>query len=301
MKKNLEILIIFLCLLLGVNLPLPGQGMLLKRDIYVKKNETQDNVITFGGEIIIEGKVRESVIALGGNIVISGEVDNSVVGIGAKITLHPSARIHGDLVAIGGSVARDPLAIIEGDTIFFETSEELWHSIKTAVGGLFGLSLIPLILLIKLFSLIVWLIIALIITLLFPRQVVASSREIRRNFWSVFGVGLLSIIIFAGLIISAAFLSLILIGIPLLITLIFIGIALKLFSRVVIYVFFGESLTRAFGSKNPALILQVFLGFLFVSIVTFIPFLGTLVALIFNAMGWGAVIKTRFGTRPASS
>jgi hypothetical protein len=293
MRKHSLILILMTCFLFGASFPLNAQGVLLKKDIYVGATETQDNVITFGGEIIIE----ESVIAFGGSIVISGEVDNSVIGIGANITLHPSAIVRGDLVSIGGTLNRDPQAKIEGDTIFFETTEELWNSIKTALGGLFGLTLLPIILLIKVISLFVWLIIALLIALLFPRHVVNSSLEIRKNFWSVFGLGLLSIIIFAGLIILAAFLSIIIIGIPLLITLIFIGLAIKMFSRVVIYAFFGEVLTRAFGSKNPALILQVVLGFVFVSIVTFIPILGTLVALAFNIIGWGAVIKTRFGTR----
>ncbi|HDJ23284.1 MAG TPA: hypothetical protein ENF17_05270 [Candidatus Aminicenantes bacterium] len=301
MKKNRTRLIISLFLVLGISWPLFAQGVILKRDIHIKKSDQQDNVISFGGQIVVEGKVRESVIAFGGKIIISGEVDNAVVGIGAEIILHPTAYIHGDLVSIGGSINRDPQAIIDGDTIFFETSEELWNSIKTALGGLFGLSFIPFILLVKLFSLIVWLIIALLLALLFPRQVVASAQEIRRNFWPVFGIGFLSIIIFAGLIISAALLSLILIGIPLLIILIFLGIALKLFSRVVIYIFFGESLTRALGSRNPALILQVIVGFLFVSIVTFIPLCGSLVAFIFNIMGWGAVIKSRFGTRSTLS
>ncbi|RLE00834.1 MAG: hypothetical protein DRI99_08195, partial [Candidatus Aminicenantes bacterium] len=161
----------------------------------------------------------------------------------------------------------------------------------------FGLTLLPIILLIKIIALFVWLIIALLIALLFPRHVATASLEIRKNFWPVFGVGFLSIIIFAGLVLFSVFLSLIIIGLPLLITLIFIGLVIKMFSRVVIYAFFGEVLTKAFGTKNPALILQVVLGFLLVSLITFIPWLGTLVAFVLNIIGWGTVVKTRFGTR----
>lgn len=297
MRKLVLISILTIGFLLSANFPLAAQGVLLKKDIYVGPDETQDNVITFGGEIVIEGRVKESVVAFGGRIVVFGEVDSSVVGIGAEITLHPSAVVHGDVVSIGGTLNRDPQAKIDGDTIFFETTDELWTSLKTALGGLFGLTLLPIILLIKIIALFVCLIIALLIALLFPRHVATASLEIRKNFWPVFGVGFLSIIIFAGLVLFSVFLSLIIIGLPLLITLIFIGLVIKMFSRVVIYAFFGEVLTKAFGTKNPALILQVVLGFLLVSLITFIPLLGTLVAFVLNIIGWGTVVKTRFGTR----
>ncbi|HHF42383.1 MAG TPA: hypothetical protein ENL38_01520, partial [Candidatus Aminicenantes bacterium] len=133
MRKLVLISILTIGFLLSANFPLAAQGVLLKKDIYVGPDETQDNVITFGGEIVIEGRVKESVVAFGGRIVVFGEVDSSVVGIGAEITLHPSAVVHGDVVSIGGALNRDPQAKIDGDTIFFETTDELWTSLKTAL------------------------------------------------------------------------------------------------------------------------------------------------------------------------
>ena len=55
-------------------IPLQGQGFVFKKDIVVEEGETQDNVISWGGEIRIEGTVTDSVINFGGTIIIEGEV-----------------------------------------------------------------------------------------------------------------------------------------------------------------------------------------------------------------------------------
>jgi hypothetical protein len=95
----------------------------------------------------------------------------------------------------------------------------------------------------------------------------------------------------------SVFLSFILIGIPVLIALIFLGIVIKIFGRVIVFCFFGESLARAFGSKNPTTIGSVILGFVIVGFIGFIPILGSLFYLVLSCLGWGSVIRTKFGTK----
>jgi len=173
------------------------------------------------------------------------------------------------------------------------------ENLRDALGLLsgFGIApLIPFLIIIKLIGLFTWLILALAMTAIFPRQLSLASSQIRKSFWPIFGIGLLTIIIFTGLIIFSAFLSLILIGIPILLALIFVAIVIKIFARVTVFYFFGESLARGFGAKQPSPLLIVILGWLLVGIITFIPILGSLFSFVLSIIGWGAVIRTKFGT-----
>ena len=248
--KQKKILLILISITLVGFTSLWGQSFVIQKDVYVAEDEVQKNVIALGGDVLIKGKVKESVVAIGGSITIEGEVGEVVLGIGSPITLKSTAIIKGDVVALGGNLLKEPGTTIKGDTIYFKV-----ESLKDVLGILSGLSFapfIPILIIIKLIAVLIWFILALVLAAIFPRQLALASAQIRKSFWSTFGIGLLAIIIFTGLIIFSAFLSLILIGIPLLLALILIGVIIKIFGRVTVFYFFGDSLARAFGSKNPS-------------------------------------------------
>jgi hypothetical protein len=163
--------------------------------------------------------------------------------------------------------------------------------------GIFALPLFPIFFIIKLIGAFLMLLVTLVVAGLFPRQIVRASGEVRASFWPVFGTGLLAIVIFAGAVIFSALLCFVLIGIPILIALIWAGIAIKLFGRVVLLFFFGESLLKAFGAKSVSAIGASLTGLVLVSLIGFIPFFGFLFALVLNIIGWGVVIRTKFGTK----
>lgn len=283
---------IFLFLLSGF-LPLQSnQSFILKKDIIVAEDEVQDNIIAFGGEVLIEGKVKETLIAFGGTVVITGEVGDIVFGFGSDITLKPSAVIRGDVVSLGGTLNKEYGCVIEGDTIYFETPEDITKLLEAGFKG----PLIPLLIIIKLISVFIWFLLALLIAAFFPRQISLASSQIRKSFWSIFGTGILSIIIFTGLIIISILLSFVLIGIPIFLSLLIIGLIINIFGRVVLFFFFGESLCNAFGKSKTSPLLAVTLGLILVSIITFIPIFGALFSFCLSIIGWGVIIKTKFGT-----
>ena len=300
-KKNLASLTVLTLLTLGTIAPLGAQqSFTVQKDITVAAGEVQDNVIAFGGNVVVEGRVKESVVTFGGTILISGEVGDAVVGIGSRITLKPGAIVNGDVVSLGGILEKEPGCIIRGDTVYFKPSEIGGRLFK---GGLFKgifalpLPLIPIFFIIRLIGAFLMLLVTLVVAGLFPRQIVRASGEVRASFWPVFGTGLLAIVIFAGAVIFSALLCFVLIGIPILIALIWAGLAIKLFGRVVLFFFFGESLLKAFGAKNVSAIGASLTGLVLVSLIGFIPFFGFLFALVLNILGWGVVIRTKFGTK----
>jgi hypothetical protein len=300
MMKRIPALILFGLFVL-VPLAVPSRALAevgLQRDIHVGPGETQDKIFSLGGNIFIEGKVRDDVMVIGGSITISGEAGQSVVGIGSRILVKSTAVIGEDLAALGGTLEKEPGCSIGGDTIYFQTAEIGDQIFKDGlVSGVFSLSLIPIILVIKLVIIFLWLMAALLGAALFPKPIAYASDELRKSFWPAFGVGLVAIIVFTGLVLFAALLSIILIGIPVLLALIAAGIIIKVFGRLVIFYFLGASLLRALGSRRISTIGAVLAGLLLFSFIGFIPVIGFFFGLVMNIVGWGIVIRTKFGTR----
>jgi len=294
-KVMLPLILLFLSLSFA---PLQGQGFIVQKDIIVGEDEVQDNVMSFGGTISVKGKVQENVIAFGGMIIIEGKVEETVLGFGSKILLKSTAEVKGDLVSIGGTLDKESGADVKGDTVHFslETTEDVREFFRDGLFGITGISLIPLLVIFKLITLFIWFILAIALAAIFPRQISSASTQIRKSFWSVFGIGILSIIIYTGLVIFSVLLSFVLIGIPILLCLIFIGIITKIFGRIILFYFFGESITRAFSKKQPSVLVAVILGFLLLGFISFIPIIGSLFGFFLSIVGWGVVIRTKFGT-----
>ena len=270
-----------------------------QKEITIAAGETQEEIISFGGRVLIEGMVKGDVVVIGGSITISGEVGQSVVGIGSRIIVKPTASIGKDLAALGGTLVKDPGCTIGGDTIYFQTRElgdrlfREGHLFK----GAFSLSLIPIIVVIKLVLIFLWLIVAVMGAALVPKPVAFAAGEIRKHFGPTLGTGIVAILVFTVLVFFAALLSFILIGIPIALALAVAGVIVKVFGRLAVFFLLGESALRALGSKSVSAMGAVLMGLLVFSLAGFVPVLGFLFTFVMNAVGWGIAIRTKFGSR----
>ncbi len=298
MMKRLGFGLMGLAVLLALGMPLAGhQGITIQRDVTVAAGETQDNVFTLGGNAVINGKVRRSVIAIGGTITVSGEVGEAVVGFGSRVVIKESAVINGDVVTLGGTLEKETGCTIRGDTVYLQGPE---IGQKLLRGNLFKdillFPIIPIIIVIKVIILFIWFILAFVGAALFPKQIAFASGQIRKSFWPIFGTGLLAVIIFSGLVLFAALLSIILIGIPVLMALVAAGIIIKIFGRLAVFYFFGDSVLRAFGSRKISAVGAVLSGLLVVGLIGFLPIIGFLFSIPLNIVIWGVAIRTKCGT-----
>ena len=263
----------------------------IKSDIYVAEDEIRANVFSFGGNIIIKGKVKESVFSIGGSITVEGEVGEQILGIGSDIYLKSSSTIMGDIVSIGGSFTRDPGTIIKGDTLYFKSPGDLFTKDTLISSRIF-----PLYLIFKLVTSFIWLIFAIVLALILPRQISFASDQINESFWPIIGTGLLSLILFIALCLFSALLSLFIIGIPILLSLILLAVIIKILGNVIIFHFCGKSISKLLGSRHPSILMSIFLGFILITLLTSIPILGVLISFFLTIMAWGVVIRTKFGT-----
>ena len=300
MKKILTLALFGLFVLAPLAAPPAARGAISsQKEIHIAPGETQDEVISFGGHVLIEGKVRNDVVVIGGSITISGEAGQSVVGIGSKIVVKSTASIGKDLAALGGTLEKEPGCTIGGDTIYFQTRELGDRLFRDGhlFRGVFSLSLIPIIVVVKLVFIFLWLIVAVLGAALFPKPIAYAAGEIRKHFWPALGTGIIAILVFTMLVFFAAMLSFILIGIPIVLALAVGGFIVKVFGRLAIFYFLGDSALRAFRSKSVSVMGAVLMGLLVFSLAGFVPILGFLFSFVMNAVGWGIALRTKFGSR----
>ncbi len=302
MKRNAILAVLSLALVLGLGAPLRGgqhRGIVIQRNVTVLAGESQDNIFTIGGSAVIEaqGRVVQSVVAFGGTITIAGEVGKDVVGFGSRVLLKGTAVVKGDVVAIGGTLEKEPGCTIQGDTSVVAGPEIGQRLVgRSFLRGLFSLSLIPFLLVLKLIAFFLWLMIALLGAAVLPKPIERAGEELRRSFGMSLLIGLLAHIVFMGMVIFAILLSLILIGIPVLLALMAAALLLHFFGRLVVFYFFGGSLLRAFGSSRITPMGAVLAGLAVVTLIGFVPIFGFLFGLVINMVGWGIAIRTKFGT-----
>ena len=270
-----------------------------QKEIHVAPGETSEEIISFGGHVLIEGRVMGDVVVIGGSITVAGDVDQSVVGIGSRVVVKPTARITKDLAALGGTLDKEPGCTIGGDTIYFQTreiSERLFRD-DHLFRGAFSLSLIPIIVAVKLVMIVLWLIVAVLGAALFPKPIAFAAGEIRKHFWPALGIGLVAIVVFTMAMIVAAVLSFILIGLPIALALVVAGFVIKVFGRLAVFYFLGASLFGASRSRSASAMGAVLLGLAVFSLAGFVPVLGFLFTFVMNAVGWGIALRTKFGSR----
>jgi len=273
-----------------------GSKVAWKGTIVVAAGETRDSVACFGGDVVIEGRVRRGVFGLGGTITVSGEVGESVVGLGSRIVVKSGALIKGDLVSLGGTIEKEPGFRVEGDTVYLKGAALSDKFFKNGLLGFIFFPFWPIILVIKMVNLFLWFLAALFLSMILPKNIARAAGQAREAFWPALGTGILALIAFGFLMVFAAILCLVLIGIPLIFTLAMAGLAVKIFGRVAVFYFFGESLARSFRWNKPAAFGISFLGLAAVGFIGFIPILGILFNAVVNALGWGLAIRTKFGT-----
>lgn len=269
-----------------------------------------------GGSAVIEegSTVNGDVMVAGGTLKISGQVNGDIAIFGGAVSLAPTARVAGDMVTFGGSVERSPGAVVTGtvgegdafdlpgwngfhipgigraDIITQPVPPQqpvdwvlrfIWRVLRM---GLFTLALVAL---------------AFVVSLLWPRGIERLGGTVIAQPLLTLGVGLLTWILGVALVVILA-LSICLIPVALLLALALLVAALV--AWVVAAWLFGRKLMEVFKVRRATLVAEATLGMLVLAIlyflVTVIPCTAFIAGTLIPSFGMGAIVLTRFGTRP---
>jgi hypothetical protein len=288
-----------------------ADGPIFGENYTLKSGETlNEDLVVFGGSVSIEkeAKVNGSVVLFGGSFTLDGEVTKDVVVMGGAVKLGEAAHIRGNLVPLGATTNIDSGAKIDGEVVNTPTRPSLpdghpeplspdlpklvdsytnpfWNALGALVQS-FVLALL-----------------AMLIALFLPVQMRRVSDGVVAQPLVSFGMGLLTLILFIVVMVALALFSVFIITLivtgPLLI------IVPILFAICVVFGFWslgmevGLRIGQMFKSEWP-LPLAAGLGVFLLSLVANVPCLGGLFAGLIILTGLGAVLMTRFGTRPAA-
>jgi len=263
-----------------------GDRFLMAGTLLVPKGETRiGDVVSIGGKVVVEGRVRGSVVVIAGDTVVEGTVDRDVVTVLGDVRLGPDARVDWSLINVlgrvndeGGSVGRDfvqvPLALswpgVGGPLRVLVT---IWLWVKSVIIVLVFLGI-------------------LVLTALAPERVERLAAETDRRAGVALLLGAPAFVIGLPLVVLALVASLVgLLALPV----VLLGFAFFVWLGYAgIFRHVGRRIGRAFG-RDLSLVASVLLGFLLFALVWFVPLLG---AIVWTGLTWlatGLMITGRLG------
>ena len=281
-------------------------------DVVVPKGNVVPSVVTFGGDVTVDGRVTDAVVAFGGDITVNGRVGQSVVAFGGDVTI--DGFVGAATVAFGGDVklgstadvgsdlgARDASIVLLGGDLTRAPGAHVHGLVKRSVGGFnvghvigSGARAVVLGRFLGGFSFFGWLlqtafclILALVMAALMPGQLRRVQTQLRMRPWASLGWGVLTFFV-------AVPLTFLIVGI----TIIGLVLWLPLLVFVLLTYFFGstalvallaqKALTRLDGKEN--LMLAVVLGVVVTTIVSRVPVAGAIGVFLMIWIGTGGVV-----------
>jgi hypothetical protein len=265
-------------------------------DIHIPAHVEQwGTVVSIGGDVVVEGKVRGEVVVIGGNLDMTGSVRGSVVGVLTNLTVH-EAEISDQLINVAGTLDRES-TYVGGQFVNIGFGEG-WMSLAKPFGVLGAMLFWG-----RMVKLLVVFILILLLSLLVPDRIRTISEATPTRLVPAFFMGLLG---YLGLWVVIALLAVTIIGVPLAI---FLFIVLKWLGITGMFHFFGQRVGRAVG-REMSLLGAVMLGFVPYGLLILLPsafgVAGLLVAIMIHCMIWlflevpavGLVLLTRMGSPP---
>lgn len=252
------------------------------------------SIFKIGGDVTVErDQIVDSVIGIGGQVTIDGLVERKVVAVGGSIVLGNDAVVRGDVVCVGGVIVKGAGAQVFGDISEINSANISMAFSSALRGELEGWSLILNIISLCFFAVIF--IIALLLTILLPRPLIAVAREIQnfkvKSFFWGFVVTLLIVPFFMLLVIS-------IIGI----TLIPIVFTILLVFFIIGYIAAGNLtgnyiLMKVFHKQTESPVGTTILGLILLWVIGWIPYVGLLVKFLALTFGLGGVFLAIFNRR----
>lgn len=286
--------IVFLTVILLISTALfCSSNYKFEKNLSLARNEYYpNNIISFGGNINIKGKVKHSLILIGGSLKLDGEVDEGIICIGAHVEISENAIVKGDVFAIGGRLTKAPAAKLMGD--FTNVRFDLKKIESTLIPFLSDVRISTFF---KIIKIILWFVITLIVFAIFPHKINRAEKLFSNYILKIGALGLLSLFSFFFLLFVFIIMSFILIGIPLLFALLLCYFFIFILGRTIIFYYIGHKIAAGLRLKDITSSLFVLFGAIFYGILNFIPVAGPIILLILNifeiGIGVGFIARKR--------
>lgn len=293
--KKLLILSIGLILLAGTA---SAANFKMVKEFSVPAGQTHSgSILSWGGDIDIDGSLDGTIILLGGTLDLEGQVNEDVICVGSTIRVGENVLIKGDFIAIGGTIEGSPTERnVKGQ--YYPLKIDLKKIESTLLPLISDSQTMVFFLGIKI---ILWLIITLIVFAVIPQKIVRFEKVFSHHILKAGTIGILGLITFIFLFFMFIILSFIVVGIPLLFALVLLYLAAFVIGRTVMFYFLGSKLSGLLKVKvNPAFFIVI--GTTIYAALKFIPLFGPIVLLLVNVfevgIGVGFIFRKKLKLEP---
>jgi len=263
-------------------------------EIESRETEHREDIVKFGGEDVLvmsHQVIEKDVISFGGDIVVDGIVGGNVIAFGGDININ--GIVYGDSITFGGTTIISPQGSLQGSEISMDSDGVVGGlaSLGTHVpglmifGGIFSL-------LFRIMSFLGLLVVAVLLVYLAEDYVTKMSGYLVKNPGRTMLIGLGSLLVFPVLLLLVGFT---LIGIPLIPFLIIAFIALIFYGYVSLSVLIGGYILDALKISQVSAV-EMIVGYIALWLVRQVPFVGSLITLVIAITCLGLVLDTKFGT-----
>lgn len=295
----------------------PGKLVVGGQYVLSSGQQLDGDLGVIGGQATIEesARVNGDVMVAGGTLRVAGRVDGDIAVFGGVVTLEPTAYVAGDLVTFGGSVQRSAGAVVtgnvrEGDAFDipgwrgsllvpgldrFDPGQQI--TVQQSPGQWLVMMLLRALrtglLILALTAL------ALVVALLWPKGVERLGQTALHQPIMALVVGLLSWVVGFGLF---ALLAVTICLLPVALLLALVLLVAAMLSWVVTGWLLGRKLLAVLNLRDATVVLEAAAGTLVLAIAYFlisiIPCMDFVAGVVIGSVGLGAIVLTRFGTRP---
>lgn len=243
----------------------------------------------FGRDARIDEPIAGSLQVYNGNVTVANAIAGDLLVAGGSVTFIGKGRVDGNLIYLASTISGAdnrvrghvyPLLSLEGAAASI-TKNAIVASL-----------------------LLLWLIVAVVVTLMSGREVRLSSVEVRTSALHCFVLGLVALTSFVLTAIAFSYLVPYVIGIPLLAALAVFGLLTKVYGMIAVFHAIGTIVAGSRSRQQLASrkwfrgdLAMVVIGVLILGAIRLIPVVGTLAWALASVFGVGVALATRFGRR----
>jgi hypothetical protein len=254
------------------------------------------NVIAFGRDIHIRGRAKE-VFSWGGDVLVEGRVEGDVAALGGSIIQKKDAYIGGSVIVIGGSYKPEsdaPLRAAGKETVMFGIFEDEFREMAKNPSQIFAPSFTPAFAAQRALSALFWFIVTLVFATMAPGAVSRAIVRMNLSTLKVLGLGA------GGFVLLTVFTVILLRVLPdyagaIVGLMAFVLLMLAyIFGRVALQVSVGKALQKRFlpqGKHSESI--AILIGVLFWTLLLSIPYIWTAAVFFLFSAGVGLVLTVR--------
>ncbi len=253
-------------------------------------------ILSYGKTVIVK-KEAKGVLTFGADIIIEGRVEGDVAAIGGSVIQKEGAFIGGDVIVIGGKFkpeSKNPLRNDGKQTIMYAGYEEELKSISQNPSQIFSPSMSLVFLAQRIISVLFWFVISLAFATIAPGAVSRAIARFHLSTTKVIAIGFFAFLVTTICLIGSVSI------LPTYISTVFGIMAFVMlllayiFGRVTLNVSFGKLLQKhLFSEKNQSETLAIFIGVVVWTVLLSIPYLWTFAILALFSAGIGLVLTAK--------